>query len=117
MNAFPNTHAHPSNSFTRSPFPGLAIKSLPPFVGHAKDIRFTNIVVSNVTIGVAINFFQQGGAVGAASSSVSSVSSVTSSSSVQASASSVWVENVTGTVANSAGHIDCLGNQSCQGFR
>ena len=81
---------------------GLAIKSLAPFIGHAKNIRFTNLVLENVKIGMAINFFKQGDQ---------------NNNSFQASASSVLIENVTGTVVSDAGHIDCQGGQPCQDFR
>jgi len=89
---------------------GLAIKSLPPFIGRARNISFTNLVLDDVKIGMALNFFAQNMA-----QEVEEVGS---------SASSVLIENVTGTVSVKgdkhgigAGHINCLSTQPCTGLR
>ena len=104
---------------------GLAIKSLSPFVGTAQNIRFTNIKMKNVGIGMAINFFRQG------VQDVPDVPDVTNqvwnhrhdmrwsdgtNSLFNASAFFVLVENVSGTVLTNAGHIDCLGSSPCKDF-
>jgi hypothetical protein len=85
----------------------MAIKSLAPFVGEARNISFTNIVLEEVEIAMAFNFFHQG----------SSSSGKTDEHRVGATALSVLIENVTGTVRTSAGHIDCLGTAPCRDVR
>jgi len=89
---------------------GLALKSLSPFVGHAHNISFTNFHLESVQIGLAINFFHQGFGGTYVDNSVPGQR-------FGATASSVLVENITGTVAMNAGHIDCLGNKPCDNFR
>jgi polygalacturonase len=86
---------------------GLAIKSLQPFVGQAKQIHFTNFQLENVKIGVAINFFHQG-------TIVKSQEEIDSNIIFKGSASSIFIENVSGTVQMNAGHIDCLGSEPCK---
>jgi polygalacturonase len=90
---------------------GLAIKSLSPFVGTAKNIQFTNIVMKGVQIGMAINFFHQGLVSQMKDEMISNSDTL-----LNASASSILIENVTGTVIDNAGHINCLGSTPCNFF-
>ena len=99
-------NVHFDNILLRGTSSGLAIKSLPPFVGSARNVSFTNFVLDDVKIGVALNFFSQ------------------NMEAVRAGASSVLIENVTGTVSAKgdkygigAGHIKCLGTEPCIGLR
>ena len=79
----------------------VSVKSLPSFVGRARNVSFSNMHLIGVTTGVAINFKGQGQA-GFASG---------------ASADSVLIENVSGTVAANAGHFLCSAQQPCTGVR
>ena len=99
---------------------GLAIKSLSPFIGTARNIQFTNLNLKDVRIGIAINFFQQGNVdyvsnTGDMHTNVINENHLTRI--VGASASSVLIENVTGTVTLNPGHIKCMGPQPCNGIQ
>jgi galacturan 1,4-alpha-galacturonidase len=94
---------------------GLAMKSLPGLVGRAHNISYTNFELRDVGLGMAINFFRQGRRRAEERSRHTPLDSLDPA--LGAWASSVLIENVTGTVTMGAGHINCLGLQPCTDLR
>jgi polygalacturonase len=94
---------------------GLALKSLPLFVGTARNVSFTNFVLHDVKLGMALNFFNQGVNAGLEHGIEAKLG---------ASASDILIENVTGSVSavgdkhgTGAGHINCRSTEPCTGLR
>jgi len=87
----------------------VSLKSYPSFLGQATNVSYTNMRLEEVEIGIAVNFFGQG-----------AEDAARAGGPVSASASSLRIENVSGTVRQAYGHLNCgetAADEPCTGLR